>query len=78
MRVRAASFVLLFAAGPLVAQTAAKRPLRIGDMYRIKAVGSPEISPDGKWVAYTVSTTDSAKDKSDGDIWMASWDGSRR
>ena len=77
MRVRAASFVLLFAAGPLVAQTAAKRPLRIGDMYRIKAVGSPEISPDGKWVAYTVSTTDSAKDKSDGDIWMASWDGSR-
>ena len=44
------------------------RPLRVGDMYRLKNVGSPEISPDGKWVAYTVSTTDSVKDKRDTDV----------
>ncbi|HEY4137076.1 MAG TPA: S9 family peptidase, partial [Casimicrobiaceae bacterium] len=54
-----------------------KRPLRAGDMYRIKNVGAPEISPDGKWVAYTVSSTDSAKDKSDTDVWMTAWDGSQ-
>ena len=53
------------------------RPLRVGDMYRLKTVGSPEISPDGKWVAYTVSTTDSVKDKSDTDVWMTAWDGSQ-
>jgi len=53
------------------------RPLRVGDMYRLKNVGSPEISPDGKWVAYTVSTTDSVKDKSDTDVWMTAWDGSQ-
>jgi dipeptidyl aminopeptidase/acylaminoacyl peptidase len=46
-------------------------------MYRLKNVGSPEISPDGKWVAYTVSTTDSVKDKSDTDVWMTAWDGSQ-
>lgn len=56
---------------------AAKRPLRIGDMYRLKNVSSPEISPDGKWIAYTVSTTDSAKDKTDTDVWMTAWDGSQ-
>jgi Tol biopolymer transport system component len=55
----------------------AKRPIRVGDMYRVKNVNDPQLSPDGKWVAYTVTTTDSAKDKSDTDIWMTSWDGSQ-
>jgi dipeptidyl aminopeptidase/acylaminoacyl peptidase len=55
----------------------AKRPLRIGDMYRLKNVIDPQISPEGKWVAYVVSTTDSAKDKTDSDIWMTSWDGAQ-
>ena len=33
----------------------ALRPLRIEDYYRIRSVESPEISPDGRWVSYTVS-----------------------
>src|SRR5262245_3806941 len=35
----------------------AKRPIRVGDMYRVKNVNDPQLSPDGKWVAYTVTTT---------------------
>lgn len=58
-----------------VAQT--PRPIRPSDVYRLKDVGSPRLSPDGAWIAYTVSTVDSAKDKSDSDIWMVSWDGTR-
>src|SRR6185369_2860721 len=54
---------------------AQKRALRVGDLYRVKGVGDPQRSPDGKWVAYTVSTSDSAKDRNDTDVWMASWDG---
>lgn len=65
----------VLAAPVLGAQAPAKRPLRVGDMYQVKTVGAPEISPDGKWVAYVVSATDSAKDKTDSDIWMTSWDG---
>ena len=53
------------------------RPLRSSDIYRIRNVGAGRISPDGAWVAYTVTTTDSAKDKSDSDVWMVSWDGRR-
>ena len=74
--VRIASALLLAASVAGIAQSA-KRPVRVGDMYRIKNVGNPEISPDGKWVAYTVTSTDSAKDKTNSDVWMTSWDGAQ-
>ncbi len=32
------------------------RPVAIEDYYRIQTVASPSISPDGRWVAFTVST----------------------
>src|SRR5438309_259574 len=65
--------LVLFVSDAAPAQ--AKRPLRSNDLYHLKDVRDPELSPDGAWVAYTVTTVDSAKDKSDNDIWMTSWDG---
>jgi len=67
---------------PAAAQSAPQstpqaRPLRSGDIYRLRDVGAGRISPDGQWIAYTVTTTDSAKDKSDSDVWMVHWDGTR-
>jgi dipeptidyl aminopeptidase/acylaminoacyl peptidase len=53
----------------------AKRAVKIDDFARLKAVGDPQLSPDGLWVAYTVSTIDLEKDKRDTDLWMVSWDG---
>ncbi len=50
---------------------AAPRPLKVDDQFALKDVYDPQLSPDGAWVAYTVTTTDLAKDKSDTDIWMA-------
>lgn len=47
------------------------RPLTIDDLFKIKRVGSPEISPEGKWVAYTVTSTDHKEEKSETRIWMA-------
>ncbi|HZN98123.1 MAG TPA: S9 family peptidase [Gemmatimonadales bacterium] len=63
----------------LVAPAAAQeqRKLSLDDLYRLRAVSSPEISPEGSWVAYSVSTSDSVKDRSDSDLWMTSWDGRR-
>ncbi len=57
---------------------AQQRPLKVADVHSVKTVSDPEVSPDGKWVAYTVSTTDIAADKSDTDVWMTAWDGSAR
>lgn len=59
----------------LAAQTAKRRAITAADIYRIRQVGSPQLSPDGKWVAYTVSSVDSAKDRNVTHIWMTSWDG---
>src|SRR5512136_754954 len=57
------------------AQQPAKRPVKIDDFARLRYVGDPQLSPDGKWVAYTVSSVDLEKDKRDTDVWMVSWDG---
>lgn len=74
----AGAVALAGTAGHVMAQSApSPRPLRSSDIYRLRDVGSGRISPDGQWIAYTVTTTDSAKDKSDSDVWMAHWDGSR-
>src|SRR5258706_5537249 len=52
-----------------------KRPLNPSDFYRYVDVSDPEISPDGKWCAYVVTRVDTAKDKTNSDIWMVGWDG---
>ena len=67
--------LVLAASAPLHAQ--APRALRSSDIYRLRDVGAARISPDGAWIAYTVTTTDSVKDKTDSDVWMVSWDGTR-
>lgn len=54
-----------------------KHPLKPADIYRLPAVSDPQISPDGKWVAYTRSIIDSIKDKRIAAIWMISIDGSQ-
>lgn len=64
-------------ASPASAQSPAKRPLRTADLYQLRNVNDPQLSPDGAWVAYSVTAVDSAKDKSDTDIWMTSWDGTQ-
>jgi dipeptidyl aminopeptidase/acylaminoacyl peptidase len=69
--------LLLAASAPAFAQAPATRPLRAGDIYQLRTVNDPQLSPDGAWVAYSVTTADSAKDKSDSDLWMTSWDGSQ-
>jgi Tol biopolymer transport system component len=38
-------------------------------------VGDPQLSPDGQWIAYTVSTIDAKEDKSSTHIWMVAYDG---
>ena len=63
----------------LVAQTAlsqdAKRAITVDDFFKMKNVGSPVVSPDGKWIAYTIRETDLKKDKSETRIWMVSSEG---
>jgi dipeptidyl aminopeptidase/acylaminoacyl peptidase len=50
--------------------------MKLDDLSRFRNVSDPQISPDGKLVAYTVNTTDVKEDKSNTHIWMVGIDGS--
>jgi dipeptidyl aminopeptidase/acylaminoacyl peptidase len=69
--------IMLFAllGATFAAADEAKRAVKIDDFARLKTVRDPQRSPDGRWVAYTVSTINLEKDKRDTDIWMVSWEG---
>ena len=61
---------LLFGSGPpLTAQS--RRPLEPDDLFELRTLGDPRISPDGAWIAYTSSSVDRA-DGSSTDIYMVS------
>src|SRR3984957_8605041 len=52
------------------AAAGAKRVLTADDYFRLKEVADPQISPDGKWVAYVVKTASLKDDKNHERIWM--------
>src|SRR3954471_21494399 len=51
---------------------AAPRPMTCDDVIALRSVNDAQISPDGKWVAYTVTRADLEQNASDADIWLAS------
>jgi dipeptidyl aminopeptidase/acylaminoacyl peptidase len=57
------------------ASPAPKRNLVVEDLFRIKTVGDPQVSADGRWVAYTVATSSLKKDETETQVWMAPVDG---
>lgn len=59
----------LVLATPSLAQTQ-MRPIQFDDMIAMHRVSDPQISPDGKWVAYVVSTPDLQANHSVSDIWL--------
>ena len=78
---RAPATLLLLLSIPISAQgqpatPPQTRPLEIADMFQIQRVGSPVVSPDGEWVAYTVSTPSSPSKRGETRIWMVSTGGS--
>ncbi len=53
----------------------AKHGMTPDDLVTMARVGAPVVSPDGAWVAYTVSRVDPRDDKNVSQLWMVSWDG---
>lgn len=53
------------------AQEAAKHAITFEDLIKLQRVAEPAISPDGKWVAYTVSVPDLEANRNASNIWLA-------
>jgi len=73
-----AIFVLTISLSPaLFAQAPTTRPLAVDDIYRMQEVGDAQCSPDGRWIAYTVTTIDREADKRRTAIWTVNWEGTQ-
>src|SRR5205823_8348291 len=69
---RLAALLCLFTLATLVTFAAdARRIPTLDDLLTIKSVGGTQISPDGKWVAYTVGYGDFKQDAFVTQIWLA-------
>jgi dipeptidyl aminopeptidase/acylaminoacyl peptidase len=68
-------FAVTAASATLLSAQAARRPLSLDDLGAIKEVRDPQCSPDGRAVAFVVSTTDVKEDKTHAHIWMVGADG---
>ncbi len=64
---------LVFAVPSSPAQTAAnpvKRPMTFEDMMHMKRLGETAVSPDGKWLAYSVTTVDLEQNTKTPELWL--------
>ena len=77
MHARPSSSAIVFAAsvaavvatvGPRAQQTSVPS---IDDLLNLKRVASPALSPDGRWVAYTVRETNWDENAYETEIWLA-------
>jgi dipeptidyl aminopeptidase/acylaminoacyl peptidase len=75
--VRPSCSLALLALGllPVAVGAQERRPLEVDDLFRVHSVGAPQVSPDGAWIAYTVSTTSLEEEKSYTRVWLASPEG---
>src|SRR6266571_7890116 len=59
--------LLLLIASPLVAQ---KRAITFEDFIALKTISDPQLSSDGKWVAYTVSIPSLQDNRNVSRVWV--------
>ena len=69
------TFLLLLSVAMMTAAFAQKRPFTIEDLYKIKGVADPQISPDGKNIAFTVTESNLAEGKSKTEVYLMDADG---
>ena len=48
----------------------AKRPMTFEDMQKMKRLGETAVSPDGKWLAYAVTTVDLDQNTKTAELWV--------
>src|SRR5215469_5672520 len=66
---------LLFVFVSLTLAYAQKRPFDVNALLELKRISDPQISPDGRWVAFTVQTVDVAANRKPQQIFVVPLDG---
>jgi dipeptidyl aminopeptidase/acylaminoacyl peptidase len=76
-RITGSIFSAMFLLALLTASASAqqKRPMTPEDVIALKQVSDPQVSPDGRYIAYVVTTADMKEDAADPDIWLVATTG---
>lgn len=69
-RLLAAAIAAAGFATPEVATAQAKAPITHESLWMMKRVGAPIVSPDGKWVLFSVAEPSYEADKATNDLWL--------
>ena len=75
MRPRTALAAVLFLLLGESAFAQQKRVMTFEDVLAVKSVSDVQVSPDGKWVVYVVTSADMKEDANDADVWLGSTTG---
>ncbi|HMG32586.1 MAG TPA: S9 family peptidase [Blastocatellia bacterium] len=74
------SLLVIFAvtATPLFAKEGQQvvKPFTIEELLKVRRVADPQLSPDGRWIAYTITDTDKSANNRSTQIYLMSVDGS--
>jgi dipeptidyl aminopeptidase/acylaminoacyl peptidase len=68
-------FILAMSAPILAADDKDTHPFSIHDMLAMDRISEPQVSPDGKWVVFTLRRTDLAANRGRTDLWLIGVDG---
>lgn len=58
--------------------SAAKRPMTFDDLMKVQRISDPQVSPDGKLIAYVQGSVDFEANKTVRHIWLVSAEGGSR
>jgi dipeptidyl aminopeptidase/acylaminoacyl peptidase len=59
----------------LAANARAKHAMTFDDLMKVERISDPQVSPDGKWIAYVETSVDLAANKAAGHIWLVATEG---
>src|SRR5215831_18045616 len=61
-----------------ITPAAGRRPITHEDVYQMTRTGRPVVSPDGRWIVYSVAEPNYDPAKASSDLWIVAPDGSAR
>jgi dipeptidyl aminopeptidase/acylaminoacyl peptidase len=75
MALRRTLIVFTLVSASLIASGQPRRGLELADLFTMKRIAAPALSPDGKWVVYNLTTPNLSANKNLTDLWMSPVDG---
>src|SRR5215469_15587460 len=68
--IRAAAVVILVLAASLPSLAQSKHPMTFEDLMKVHRIDDPQVSPDGRWVVFTVGDANLEANKVVSHLWL--------